>query len=318
MNAAGATAQATGEIKLFDLFLLCSDQFRLFSWLREQGVLIDLASVKCKKRGEANFRITRDPNGTTYPTDREFWKCCTPKCNTKVSIRSDSWFAQSKLSIRKTLLLTYLWIYRAAPAFIMRELEIGSRSTIVDWQNFAREVCVSVLERESEPIGGPGTIVEIDESKFGKRKFNKGRRVDGSLIFGGIERDNPQRCFMVRVADRTADTLIPLIREYIRPGTKILSDCWRPYDRLQSEGFTHETVNHSIEFVSETGAHTQTIESTWRAVKCTLPGSGGRADMLDSYLAEFIFRRRYLEGQPDQFLAFLKKVLVVYPAKQLP
>ena len=40
------------------------------------------------------------------------------------------------------------------------------------------------LEEQSEPTGGPGTVVEIDESKCGKRKFNRGKKVDGVWVFG--------------------------------------------------------------------------------------------------------------------------------------
>jgi hypothetical protein len=36
-------------------------------------------------------------------------------------------------------------------------------------------------------------------------------------------------------------------------------------------GYTHQTVNYTIGFVDErTGAHTNTIESTWRHVKAFL------------------------------------------------
>ena len=66
--------------------------------------------------------------------------------------------------------------------------ELGiSHMTIVDWYNFSREVCISILEKISEQIGGPGKIVEIDESKFGKRTLHKGRKVDGMLVITGIE-----------------------------------------------------------------------------------------------------------------------------------
>lgn len=74
------------------------------------------------------------------------------------------------------------------------ELVVCER-TIVDWYNYAREVCDNILQtNENNVFGGPGIVVEIDESKFGKRKYHKGRRVDGVWVFGGIERDS-KKCF---------------------------------------------------------------------------------------------------------------------------
>jgi hypothetical protein len=86
-----------------------------------------------------------------------------------------------------------------------------------------RTWCCTILEQHSKPIGGPGKIVEIDESKFGKRKYNRGKKVDGIWVFGGIERDNnPVNCFFVTVEDRSAARLIPIIKRYILPGTILL------------------------------------------------------------------------------------------------
>ncbi|KCZ78038.1 hypothetical protein H311_00942 [Anncaliia algerae PRA109] len=39
-----------------------------------------------------------------------------------------------------------------------------------------------------KPIGGPNLIVEINESKFGKGKYNKGYRVEGVWVLGLVER----------------------------------------------------------------------------------------------------------------------------------
>ncbi|XP_069973902.1 uncharacterized protein [Penaeus vannamei] len=48
--------------------------------------------------------------------------------------------------------------------------------TICDWASFCRKVLIFwCFENQSDKIGGSGEIVEIDESKFGKRKYNVGR-----------------------------------------------------------------------------------------------------------------------------------------------
>ena len=45
-----------------------------------------------------------------------------------------------------------------------------------------------------------------------------------------------------------------------KPASIIISDCWKGYINLRKYGYTHETVNHSKEFVNEEGAHTNKIE----------------------------------------------------------
>ncbi|XP_071093641.1 uncharacterized protein [Haliotis cracherodii] len=170
-----------------------------------------------------------------------------------------------------------------------------------------------VQTADSEKIGGPGTTVEIDESKFGKRKYHRGKRVEGVWVLGGIERES-RHVFLTTLTDRSAATLIPAIERHVAKGTTIITDCWKAYSSLGKIGYTHQTVNHSLNFKDpETGAHTNTIESTWRAVKnCAIPSSGTQKSLYDSYFVEYIFRKKYLSGAPDKFLAFLDAVKRVY------
>lgn len=62
------------------------------------------------------------------------------------------------------LLFTYMWVWKCDQQFIVREFRIGSFSTIFDWCISAREVCATVLEERSAPIGGEGKI-ELDKQK---------------------------------------------------------------------------------------------------------------------------------------------------------
>ena len=74
----------------------------------------------------------------------------------------------------------------------------------VDWDMFCHETCKVMTECKSEKIGGPGKVVQIDESKVGKQKHNHGHRVDRQWIFGGIE-------------DRSEAALLPIFQKWIEP-----------------------------------------------------------------------------------------------------
>lgn len=81
---------------------------------------------------------------------------------------------------------------------------------------------------ESEMIGGPGRIVEIDEAKFGRRKYHRGRFIEGQWLFGGIERGT-KKLFYEQVPCRNEETLVALGEAWILPGTTIISDLWKAY-----------------------------------------------------------------------------------------
>ena len=80
-------------------------------------------------------------------------------------------------------------------------------------------------ESGSQKIGREGKIVQINESKFGKREYHQGHHVEGQWVFGGIEQES-RKCFVVAVDKRDKGTLLPLIERWIEPGTVIIFDCW--------------------------------------------------------------------------------------------
>ncbi|KAM0688071.1 Phosphotyrosine-binding domain [Conglomerata obtusa] len=47
-----------------------------------------------------------------------------------------------------------------------------------------------LLDIDNAMVGGPGIIVEIDESKFGRSKYHRGHAVEGVWIVGMVERWN--------------------------------------------------------------------------------------------------------------------------------
>ena len=116
-----------------------------------------------------------------------------------------------------------------------------------------------------------GIVVKIDESKFGKRKYNRGQRVDDVWLLGMVERTSERRIVLLRLKKWDKLTLNTLITKYAAKGSIIHTDKWKGYSGLTSLGYKHYTVNHSKNFKDlETGIHTNTIKASWCAIKRTI------------------------------------------------
>jgi len=109
------------------------------------------------------------------------------------------------------MLVTYDILQKVPSKAIQKQNQIDEH-TACDWFQFCRDVVLDFIESKSEMIGGQEEVVEIDKSKFGKRKYHRGHYVKGQWVFGGVERGTG-RTFLVAVHDRSAQTLIGLIKQ---------------------------------------------------------------------------------------------------------
>lgn len=223
------------------------------------------------------------------------WRCKSRRCRLDYDIRKDTWLQGSKIPLDTIIHFIYSWSKDyTSVKFCDIELNI-SKNTVVDFNNYMREVCVWKIEKESATIGGDGKIVEIDESLFVRRKYNVGRKTHQQWVFGGICRETDE-CFLTTVDDRSKETLIPLICKYIKPGSIIMSDCWKAYLNLIEHGYSHrhQTVNHKYNFVDpNSGANTQKVERMWGSAKWkNKKMRGTHRHHLPTYLSEFMWRQK--------------------------
>lgn len=280
----------------------------LVKLLISYGLIAEEGSVKCSI---CNKATVLDHKGSNQFRWRCYHRRNGQHCRYSVSVRKGTFFEQSHLTFGQVCSIVSLWLDGASNLCIQHQVNISKR-TVVKWVNYCREVMHDDVVVKKVPIGGPGLHVEIDESKFAKRKYNRGRRVEGQWVFGGVERESG-KCFMIPVEKRNRTTLFRAITEWIKPGSIIISDCWRAYKGLDKLGYTHITVNHQIGFVNpDNGACTNRIEGLWYGAKRSFLNSGRRKIYFDGYLAKFVFMHRCRIDNIDPFTEFFKAASNLY------
>lgn len=96
-------------------------------------------------------------------TDLVSWSCRT--CKTTRSIRDRSFFSGSKLTLQQWM-IAILWWSREYPVTEMALEASITEETACNIYQWLREVCSTKLLSAPIVLGGPGVIVQIDESLF--------------------------------------------------------------------------------------------------------------------------------------------------------
>lgn len=163
-----------------------------------------------------------------------------------------------------------------------------------------------------------GSTVEIDETYVGgKRKNRHGSR-------GMRGRDNDEKTPVLGMVERggrviakvtpnvKAETVFPIIHEYVMPSSQVFTDEYSVYDKLATaeNGYQHKRIKHAEKVYVMGDVHTQTIEGFWSLVKRGIGGvyhAVGKS-YLQTYLDEYAFRYNRRDQGNLIFAAILERV----------
>ncbi|XP_045467379.1 uncharacterized protein LOC123675881 isoform X2 [Harmonia axyridis] len=300
------------NVLLKNIFTGCATALQGIIWCARRRLLGNSSSC-----GNCNIPMSCTKRAKLI-VDGYVWSC--KKCPKLVTIRKNSFFEKSKLSLEQILILIHGWAEELPQDYIARLARIEGNHTILYWFNLCREVCEKYFIMNSITVGGlneDGTS-KIVECKFFHRKYHCGRWIDDNWVFGGIERGT-KKCFLVEVPNKTEATYSALIERYILPGSIIVSDGWRSYGSIHNIGgglYEHQVNIHEENIVdpNDNCIHTQNVRNMWMRAKKKLRRQFVSSEaMLQSYLHDFVWKNQFSKIQV--FSEFLNAVVAQYPVK---
>lgn len=211
-------------------------------------------------------------------------------CSYQLHPLADTIFHKSSTPLRSWFYAIYLFSV-SKNGVAAKELERHLGVTYKTAHRMAKQI--RSLMSEESPIGGPGTIVEADETYFGKRNNEGlGPRVPKSAVLGAVERGGRVRA---RVVQRNVGkNVFNFINDTVQRGTELHTDESRLYNWTKV-AYVHHTVNHSKGQYALNGITTNSIEGFWGQVKRSISGTYHAVSpkYLQMYVDEFSFRYSY-------------------------
>jgi transposase-like protein len=153
-------------------------------------------------------------------------------------------------------------------------------------------------QSDEEALSG---IVECDEMYLGGAEKNKheSKKTEGTQgrstktkkpIFGMIQRMG--NIVAMATKDTKAETLMPIIKQFVAENTVVYTDELSSYNRLSKENYTHGVVHHNDNEFVVGDIFTNTIEGFWSHFKKMVFGTYHYVSKkhLQRYIDEEVFR----------------------------
>ena len=281
-----------------------ADYNTAMEFLRSRGVLrceIPKCNVCFRKMSEIKYGRG----------EQRRWRCPSHN-NSTMSLLEGSFLQKQNISLQQFIKIVYVWALQIAVTTSVAMVGL-SKATLVQWYSYLRDVCSNRLVNNYITIGGPGHIVQINESLVTQRKSHQGRPVPERWVFGGIDTET-NIGFLVCVENRSAEILIPLIKKFILPGTTIYSHSWRAYNNIAdidvNPKYTHQTF---------TNVHTNRVECMWKNCQKKFRAMlGVHSTTLPSHLDEYMWRQQHGRTYREAFDNILQHISEWYDPNPSP
>ena len=140
----------------------------------------------------------------------------------------------------------------------------------------------------------------------GHRKGRRGRGAAGKVVVSGLLKRNG-KVYTVAVPNMQTATLLPIIREQVKPDSIVYTDCYKSYDVLDVSEFSHLRINHSTHFADRQN-HINGIENFWNQEKRHLRKFNGiPKEYFELYLKECEWR--FNNGEIKVQISILKQLV---------
>lgn len=257
-----------------------------------------------------------------YVTNRGY-KCSDSACYKKFTVKVGTIFENSKIPFRVWFAAIYLaGSHKKGISSVQLATDLGITQKTA-W--FVLHRVREMLKAQAPAmLGGPESVVEIDEAHVGGREVNRHTKKkqsdenpelanDGTpynkkkIVVGIIERSG--KVVLKYIPNATTDNIMPFIHQYVPEGATIYTDEATVYHGLKKV-YDHDTVNHSMRIYVTGDVHTNTIENFWSNLKRGVYGIYHQMSdkHFERYLNEFAARFNARTTDPYQRIEdFLSK-----------
>ncbi|KCZ78383.1 hypothetical protein H311_00585, partial [Anncaliia algerae PRA109] len=171
------------------------------------------------------------------------WRCTNNLCRSTRSIFKNTIFENVHFSISTALRCIYLKCFNVSNVEIENQLGIKRKYIAKFFEKILKNIDHNAYECSFPKLGGPGNIIEVDETHIVSRRDNRGRIHPGERYWVlGLVCRNTKQIRMKLVRRRTADECCNFIKQNVNEGSMIYTDEWRGYNLLEKYNFLHKTV----------------------------------------------------------------------------
>jgi transposase-like protein len=267
-------------------------------------------------RWPAGFECPGCGGGKAWPASELLWECAG--CHRQVSVTAGTVFQDSRLPL--TLWFRAVWWVTSRKNGVSAmglQRVLGLKSYKTAW-TMLHKLRHAMVRLGRDRLQGR---IEVDEAFVGgEERGVHGRQTESkAMIAVAVEQDGEGigRIRMRRIADASAESLMPFVEDSVELGSVVHTDGWLGYQPLEGRGYRHKIT--FLKGNSETASELMPrVHLAVALLKRWLLGThqgGVSVEHLDAYLDEFTFRfnHRKSRSRGKLFYRLLEQAVAVEP-----